>query len=51
MKSTNGGTSWSTNTDALGSIGITQLHLTTTTNTMYIATGDADASDTYSIGV
>ncbi|MEK7264040.1 MAG: SdrD B-like domain-containing protein, partial [Bacteroidota bacterium] len=51
-KSTNGGTSWSTNTDALGSIGITAIAFDpTTTNTMYIATGDADASDTYSIGV
>lgn len=49
---TNAGTSYSTNTDLLSLIGcsdvaIDPLH----TNTMYLATGDGDAGDTYSIGV
>jgi photosystem II stability/assembly factor-like uncharacterized protein/uncharacterized protein (DUF2141 family) len=51
-KSTDGGTSWSTNTDNFGSLGITSImYDPTNSNTMYIATGDGDAGDTYSIGV
>jgi PKD repeat protein len=51
-KSTNSGTSWATTTDFLSVIGVSDLAIDpTNTNTMYIATGDGDAGDTYSIGV
>lgn len=51
-KSTNGGTSWTTNTDNLPVIGCTDLAIDpTNTNIMYLATGDGDAGDTRSIGV
>jgi PKD repeat protein len=51
-KSTNGGASWTTNTDQLSVIGCTDLAIDyTNTNTMYLATGDGDAGDTYSIGI
>ncbi len=51
-KSTNGGSSWSTNTDAFGTLGITAIVFDPVdANIMYIATGDADAGDTYSVGV
>lgn len=51
-KSTNGGTSWTTNTDQLTVLGVTDIAIDpANTNIMYIATGDGDASDTYSIGV
>jgi hypothetical protein len=50
--STNGGTSWTTNTDNLAVIGCTDLAIHPTNNQiMYLATGDGDASDTYSVGV
>ncbi|SEQ96754.1 T9SS type A sorting domain-containing protein [Neolewinella agarilytica] len=50
-KSTNGGASWSTNTDFLGVIGVADLAIhPTVTNTMYLATGDVE-SDRRSIGV
>jgi PKD repeat protein len=53
-KSTNSGSSWAIvgSTDFLGSIGITDIAIDpTNSNTLYIATGDGDAGDTYSIGV
>ncbi|TND10121.1 MAG: glycosyl hydrolase [Bacteroidetes bacterium] len=53
-KSTNAGTTWSilASTDALNSIGCTDLAIDpTNTQIMYLATGDGDAGDTYSIGV
>ncbi|MBI3194602.1 MAG: choice-of-anchor D domain-containing protein [Ignavibacteriae bacterium] len=51
-KTTNGGTTWTTNTDALGSLGVTAIVFDPNdANIMYMATGDADAGDTYSIGV
>ncbi|MBX7095345.1 MAG: hypothetical protein K1X56_11520, partial [Flavobacteriales bacterium] len=47
-----GGVSWNTNTDQLAIIGCTDLAIDpSNTNTMYLATGDGDAGDTYSIGV
>jgi hypothetical protein len=49
---TNGGTSWSTNTDNLAVIGCSDLAIDpTNTLVMYMATGDGDAGDTRSIGV
>ncbi len=51
-KSTNGGASWSTNTDFLTVIGASDVAIDpTNTQNMYLATGDGDAGDTYSIGV
>jgi hypothetical protein len=51
-KSTNGGTSWTTNTDLLQVIGCSDLVIDPSNpNIMYLATGDGDAGDTYSIGV
>ncbi len=52
-KSTNGGSTWSTNTDQLSQvIGCTDLAIDpTNTNIMYLATGDGDAGDTYSVGM
>jgi photosystem II stability/assembly factor-like uncharacterized protein len=49
---TNGGTTWTTNTDQLGVIGCSDLAIDpTNTNILYLATGDGDAGDTRSIGV
>ncbi|MBA2612930.1 MAG: T9SS type A sorting domain-containing protein [Bacteroidetes bacterium] len=51
-KSTNGGTSWTTNTDNLPVLGCSDLAIDpTNTNIMYLATGDGDAGDTRSVGV
>lgn len=51
-KTTNGGTSWTSNTDELGTLGVTHLAIDpANTNIMYLATGDGDAGDTYSLGV
>ncbi|GIV40837.1 MAG: hypothetical protein KatS3mg034_0147 [Vicingaceae bacterium] len=52
-KTTNGGSSWSNvNTDLLASIGCSDLAIHPgNPNIMYLATGDGDAGDTYSIGV
>ena len=52
-KSTNGGTSWTTNTDELAQvIGCTDLAIDpTNSNIMYLATGDGDGGDTYSVGI
>ncbi len=50
--STDAGLSWVTSTDELPTLGVTDILIDpTNTNTMYIATGDGDAGDTYSIGV
>ncbi len=51
-KSTNGGLDWSTNTDDLANIGVSWILIDPANRQkMYIATGDGDAGDTYSIGV
>lgn len=52
-RSTDAGVSWSLlNTDLLASIGVTDVAIDhTDPNTIYIATGDGDAGDTYSLGV
>ncbi|MBT5991204.1 MAG: PKD domain-containing protein [Bacteroidetes bacterium] len=51
-KSTDGGASWHTNTDNLPAIGISDLVIhPTNPDTMYLASSDGDAYDTYSLGV
>jgi PKD repeat protein len=52
-KSTNQGGSWTMwNTDNLTAIGVTDIAIhPTNSQIMYLATGDGDAGDTYSIGV
>jgi PKD repeat protein len=51
-KTTNGGTNWTTNTDQLTTIGVSDVAIDpTNTQIMYLATGDSDGSDTYSIGL
>lgn len=51
-RSADGGDTWSTTTDHLPVIGVSSILIDPTdTDIMYIATGDGDASDTYSIGV
>ncbi len=51
-KSTNGGISWTTNTDNLTVTGCTDLAIDpSNTSVMYLATGDGFGSDTRSIGV
>jgi PKD repeat protein len=51
-KSTNAGLNWTTNTDNLPVIGFTDLVINPINpNTMYLASSDGDAGDTYSIGV
>ncbi|MBC8266175.1 MAG: T9SS type A sorting domain-containing protein [Flavobacteriales bacterium] len=51
-KTIDGGNNWTTNTDNLPVIGISSIVIHPTNNQiMYIATGDADGSDTYSVGV
>lgn len=50
--STNGGTSYSTSTDLLPSLGVSDIAISpTNSNVIYIATGDKDAGDTHSTGV
>ncbi|MCE3225950.1 MAG: hypothetical protein K0S32_501 [Bacteroidetes bacterium] len=50
--STNGGTSWTTNTDNLAVTGCSDLAIDPINpNNMFLATGDGDAGDTRSIGV
>jgi len=47
-----GGLTWETTTDFLSSIGVSDILVNPTNpNIIYIATGDGDASDTYTIGV
>ena len=51
-KSTNAGGSWTLITDDLLSIGVTDITFhPDNPSIMYIATGDGDAGDTYSVGV
>lgn len=51
-KTTNGGVSWTTSTDELASIGVSAIAVNSQDpNIIFIATGDRDASDTYSIGI
>ena len=51
-KSINGGSSWSPLADELASIGCSDLVIDpSNTNVLYLATGDTDGKDTYSIGV
>ena len=51
-KSNDGGSNWSTNTDDLPVIGISHIAINpNNSQIMYIVTGDADATDTYSIGI
>ena len=51
-KSTNSGTTWTTQTDQLAVIGTTDLAIHPTNPLIqYLATGDGEAQDTYSIGV
>lgn len=53
-KSTNGGSSWTlvTSSNNWGSMGVTDIAIhPTNSNTIYVATGDGNASDTYSIGL
>lgn len=50
--STNGGSTWTTNTNSLAVLGCSDLAINPlNTNIMYLATGDVDAGDTYSTGV
>ena len=51
-KTVDGGNTWSTNTDNLPVLGVSDIIIDpTNTDIMYMATGDADGGDTYSIGV
>ena len=51
-KTEDGGITWSTTTDDLPVIGVSSIAINPLDNNiMYIVTGDANASDTYSIGV
>jgi len=51
-KSVDGGSNWTTNTDDLPVIGVSHIAIDPSDNQiMYIVTGDADATDTYSIGI
>ena len=52
-KTTDGGQTWSTNTDKLAQvIGCTDLAIDpNNVNVMYLATGDGDGGDTYTIGI
>ncbi|MES2566045.1 MAG: T9SS type A sorting domain-containing protein [Bacteroidota bacterium] len=50
--STDGGVNWATNTNSLTVLGCSDLAIDPiNTNIMYLATGDIDAGDTYSIGI
>ncbi|MDP4266153.1 MAG: PKD domain-containing protein [Bacteroidota bacterium] len=51
-KSTDGGNTWSSNTDNLPSIGVTDIVINPDNpKIMYLITGDGDAGQTYSIGI
>ena len=51
-KSTDGGANWVTTSDDLPVLGVSSIAINpNNTDIIYIATGDANASDTYSIGV
>ncbi len=50
--SNDGGSSWATSTDHLGAIGVTDIVIhPTNNNIIFIATGDGDHGDNYSVGV
>lgn len=51
-KSTNGGTSWSPISNSISAVGATDVAFDPINpNTMYLVTGDGDASDVFSLGV
>lgn len=51
-KSTDGGTSWTSNTDLLPNLGVSDIAINPQNpQIMYIATGDGDGGDNYSIGI
>lgn len=51
-RSSDNGATWSTNTDDFPSLGVTGIAFhPTDPDVVYIATGDGDAGDTYSVGV
>ena len=51
-KTSNGGLSWTTSTDKLLSIGVSDIAVNPSEpDIIYIATGDGDAGDTYSVGI
>lgn len=51
-KSTNGGTSWAPISDAISALGCTDVAINpSNTNIMYLATGDGDAADVFTLGV
>ncbi|MBT8189796.1 MAG: hypothetical protein KJO29_05165 [Bacteroidia bacterium] len=51
-KSTDGGTSWTTNTDFLSNLGVSDIVFHPThPDTMYMATGDRDHNDTSTFGI
>lgn len=51
-KTTDGGLTWSTNTDILPTLGISDIAIDPSNpSVMYVATGDAFGSDTYGVGV
>lgn len=51
-KTSDGGSSWIPLTDFLTNLGVSDIAISSSNpNTMYIATGDRDARDTYSFGV
>lgn len=50
--SNDGGNTWTTTTDSLEALGVTSIVVDPfNSNTIYIASGDGDAADTYSLGV
>ena len=51
-KSTNGGTSWAPVSDAISALGCTDVAIDpSNTNVMYLATGDGDAADVFTLGI
>ena len=51
-KTTNGGTSWTTSTDGLPTLGVSSILIdSSNTNIIYIGTGDRDAGDAPGLGV
>src|ERR1043166_124900 len=51
-KTTDGGATWSTNTDMLPTLGVSSIVIDPSNpNVMYIGTGDIDGSDSYGVGV
>ena len=51
-KSSNGGDSWTTTSDDIATLGVSGIVVDqSNVNTIYIATGDGDGADNYSVGV